>query len=98
MQSGPSDAWLSEPARLCCRASPRTRKAASLTSLAPLRSPRGRVAVPALLVLASLAALLTLGACRGSSEARLEEVRVFQDAGLYAETVEPLRELVAENP
>jgi len=54
--------------------------------------------VPALLVLASLAALLTLGACRGSREARLEEVRALQDAGLYAETVEPLRELVAENP
>jgi tetratricopeptide (TPR) repeat protein len=51
-----------------------------------------------LLVLASLAALLALGACRGSPEARLEEIRAFQDAGLYAETVEPLRELVAENP
>jgi tetratricopeptide (TPR) repeat protein len=51
-----------------------------------------------LLVLASLAVLLALGACRGSGEARLEEVRALQDAGLYAETVEPLRELVAENP
>jgi tetratricopeptide (TPR) repeat protein len=51
-----------------------------------------------LLVLVSLAALLALGACRGSREARLEEIRALQDAGLYAETVEPLREFVAQDP
>ncbi len=39
-----------------------------------------------------------LSGCRGSREAQLEEIRALQDAGLYAETIEPLRELLAESP
>jgi tetratricopeptide (TPR) repeat protein len=42
--------------------------------------------------------LLLLGACLGSTEDRLAEARALQDAGAFQESIEPLRELLAEEP
>lgn len=64
-------------------------------SPALLRAPRARVR---LLVLLPLLGMVAFSGCRGSDEAQLEEIRALQDAGLYAETVEPLREFLAESP
>jgi tetratricopeptide (TPR) repeat protein len=46
-------------------------------------------------VLAAGVALLALVACGGAS---IEEIRALQDAGSYQESIEPLREILAEQP
>jgi tetratricopeptide (TPR) repeat protein len=63
-----------------------------------LRAPRARVRLLVLLALVSLLGMAALSGCRGSREAQLEEIRALQDAALYAETIEPLREFLAEDP
>ena len=67
-------------------------------SPALLGAPRARVRLLALHALVSLLGVAALAGCRGSREAQLEEIRALQDAGLYAETIEQLRELLAEDP
>jgi tetratricopeptide (TPR) repeat protein len=67
-------------------------------SPALLGAPRARVRPLVLLALVSLLGVAALAGCRGSREAQLEEIRALQDAGLYAETIEQLRELLAEDP
>ncbi|MCP5059304.1 MAG: tetratricopeptide repeat protein [bacterium] len=57
---------------------------------------RARLLAP-LLMLSLLGAMAPLG-CGGSREAQLEEIRALQDAGLYAESVEPLREFLSTDP
>jgi tetratricopeptide (TPR) repeat protein len=63
-----------------------------------LRAPSARLRLLVLLTLLPLLGLVALSGCRSSREAQLEEIRALQDAGLYAETIEPLRELLAESP
>jgi tetratricopeptide (TPR) repeat protein len=62
------------------------------------RAPRAPALLLLLLAPVALLGMVLLPGCRGSSETRLEEVRVLQEAGLHAETIEPLRELLAERP
>jgi len=59
-------------------------------------SARARLLAP-LLVLFLLGAMAPLG-CAGSREAQLEEIRALQDAGLYAESLDPLREFLRTEP
>jgi tetratricopeptide (TPR) repeat protein len=44
------------------------------------------------------ALLLVLGGCGASPEKRLEEVRAMQDVGEFAESVDPLREILEQVP
>jgi tetratricopeptide (TPR) repeat protein len=59
------------------------------------RSPRRACAARAAIALVSLG--LALG-CGGSTEVRLAEVHALHDVGEFSESIEPLREILAEEP